>query len=358
MLSIAGCAYNQSESTEIREEENISSDKGLGLSLVFRLGKPIRDRESAWEGHIDFASWIDEELIVYSSRGDVTCISTKTRRVQWVVRDVGKISGWSISRGTKRLAILDDNNATSVIDCSSGKAIFTADQARMAKVLGLEYVLPTRIAIAPIDGRLYLCTFSKYYGRNAYVLDPSYTKLLSSFDVDASPSKLSVSPDGLRVAIIAYDDVLCVRDLVENRDVFFQGKRIKEKTDSLTSSIDSPFFSHLRDGGDDELIYAMDNSWDTGEIFVHNLKTMKVQSFDGLNGHIELDVSFPTRRLVLTGTSTDLTVLDFDGNVIAKRKNATTQRNSSVESSPSADRILVGSWDNTLTVFSITEGGK
>jgi WD40 repeat protein len=84
---------------------------------------------------------------------------------------------------------------------------------------------------------------------------------------------------------------------------------------------------------------------------------MKVQSFDGLNGHIELDVSFSTRRIALTGTSTDLTVLDFDGNVLAHKKNATMQRNLSVEFSPSADRILVGSWDNTLSVFSIREGG-
>lgn len=40
------------------------------------------------------------------------------------------------------------------------------------------------------------------------------------------------------------------------------------------------------------------------------------------------------------------------------KKNATIQRNSSVEFSPFADRILVGSWDNTLSVFSIAENGK
>ena len=358
MLSIAGCANNQSESKEIRAGESMNSANGQDSSLVFRIGEPLRDHEVAWAGRIDFASWVDDEQIVYSSRGDVTCISTKTSRVQWVVRNVGEICDWSISRGTKRLAILGDNYAISVINCSSGKAIFTADRTRMAKILGQDYVLPTRIAIAPIDGRLFLNSFSTYYGRNAYILDPSYTKVLSTFEVDASPRKLSVSQNGLRAAVIADDEVLCVRDLVGDRDVFFQGKRIKEKPVSHSGSIDTPFFSHLRDSGGDDLIYALDNSWETGEVFVYNLKTKKVHTFDGLNGHIELDVSFSTRRLALTGTSTDLTVLDFDGNVIAHKKNATMLRNSSIEFSPSADRILIGSWDNTLSVFSVPKSSK
>ena len=56
--------------------------------------------------------------------------------------------------------------------------------------------------------------------------------------------------------------------------------------------------------------------------------------------------------------TTDLTVLDFDGHVVAHKKNVTMQRNASVEFSPAVDRILVGSWDNTLSVFSIAENGK
>ncbi len=328
------------------------------IDLVFRHGEPIKDRKAAWAGHIEFASWIDDELIVYLSRGDVTCISTKTRRIQWVVRNVGKNPDWSISRDTKRLALLTDNDTTSVIDCNSGKFIFTADRTRMAKMLGLDFAIPFRIAIAPDDGRLIVCTFSTFYGRNAYILDPSYTKTLSSFDIDASPNEVSVSSNGERVAVIADNDVLCVRDLRKNRDIFFRGTRIEEKPDSLTFTIDAPFFSHLRDSGSELLVYTLDNSWDTGKVYVHNLKTKEINSFDGRNGHIELDVSFATRRLVLTGTSTDLTVLDFDGHVVAHKKNVTKQRNASVEFSPSADRILVGSWDNTLSVFSIAENGK
>ena len=76
------------------------------IELVFRHGKPIQDRKVAWEGHVNFASWIDDELVAFSSRNEVACISTKTGKIHWKVKDVGEISDWSISRATKRLAIL------------------------------------------------------------------------------------------------------------------------------------------------------------------------------------------------------------------------------------------------------------
>ncbi len=357
-LSITGCNRDHSTTNVFRAEDNLSSSAVSELPLVFRLGKPISDHEADPDGWIEFASWVDEECIVYLSRGNVTCISTKDRRVQWVVRDVGKIQDWSVSRGAKRLAILTDNFVTSVIDCSSGKALFTVDSNHLATVLGLEHVTPTRVAISPTDGRLFVCSFSQHYGRNGYILDPSCTKLLSTFAVDAAPRKLSVSPSGRRLAVVAAEDVLCVTDLIEDREVFFQGTRVRENSGSRTRSIDSPFFSHLRDNDGEELVYSLDNSWGTGEVFIHNVATKKVHSFDGKNGHIELDVSFASRRLVLTGTSTDLTVLDFDGNMIAERKKAAMNRITSVEFSPSEDRILIGSWDNTLAVFSMRQGGQ
>jgi len=328
------------------------------IDLLFRHGDPVQDRKTAWKGHIDFASWVDDEQIVFFSRGNVTCVSTKTGKAQWLVKDIGKISDWSMSRGTKRLAILGEDDTTYVIDCNNGKALFTADRKTMAKILGQRFFSPYRIAISPKDGSLVITNFSTFYSRNAFVLDASYKELASSFEIDASPLNLSLSPTGQRVAIIADENVLCLRDLAKNRDVFFRGKRIKEKQKSSGGAIDVPFFSHFRDSGGDEIVYTQDNSWSTGKVFVHNLTTKTTHSFDGRNGHIELDVSFQTRRIALTGTSTDFTILDFDGNVIVHKKNATLQRNVLVEFSPSADKILVASWDNTLSVFSIPNNGK
>lgn len=351
ILSFAGC--DRAKSGVASAEGMVGSAPVLELPLLFRIGKPNRDREAARDGWIEYASWVDDESIVYLSQGNVTCISTKDRRVQWVVSDVGTIKDWSVSRGAKRLAIRTDNFVTSVIDCSSGEIIYSMDSNRLAQVLEIEHVTPTRVAISPMDGRLFFCSYAEHFGRNGYVVDPSCTTLLSTFAVDAGPRKLSVSPSGRRLAIVAGEDVLCVTDLVEDRDVFFQGSRVRENSGARTRSIDSPFFSHLFDSGGDELVYSLDNSWGTGEVFIQNLATKEVHSFDGKNGHIELDVSFASRRIVLTGTSTDLTVLDFKGDVIAERKNAAMDRITSVEISPSQDRILIGSWDNTLAVFSM-----
>ena len=44
--------------------------------------------------------------------------------------------------------------------------------------------------------------------------------------------------------------------------------------------------------------------------------------------------------------------------MIAERKKAAMNRITSVEFSPSEDRILIGSWDNTLAVFSMRQGGQ
>ncbi|MBM3965157.1 MAG: hypothetical protein FJ308_08845 [Planctomycetes bacterium] len=353
ILSIAGCDSDYAKSSVVANEGRLGSSTVSELSLLFRLGKPVSDREVAWDGRIEYASWVDDESIVYLSRGNVTCISTKERRVQWVIRDVGKIKDWSVSRGAKRLAILTDNFVTSVIDCGRGKVVFSVDSNRLAQVLKLDYVTPTRIAISPTDGRLFVCSYSEHFGRNGYIVDPSCTTLISTFAVDAAPRKLLVSQSGRRVAVVAGEDVLCVTDLNEDREVFFQGSRVRENSGARSRSIDSPFFSHLRDNDGDELVYSLDNSWGTGEVFIHNIATKKIQTFDGRNGHIELDVSFANRRVVLTGTSADLTVLDFVGNVIAEKKNAAMDRITSVEFSPSEDRILIGSWDNTLAVFSM-----
>lgn len=325
------------------------------LALIFQHGTA---------GPVEYASWVDDDHVVFFSNHKVTCLSTDSGRVQWVVKDVGDITDWSVSRATKRLAYLEDtgefmnSKLINVIDCNSGRKTFTADRNRISRLLKLKFAIPSRIALAPDDGRLLVCMFSTFYGRNAYVLDPSHTKVQTSFQIDASPKEVSISPNGKRVSIIADDEVLCIRDLLNNRDVFFRGTRIKEKPDSIVGTIDGPFFSHFRDSGDDLLVYTLDNSWATGWVYVYNLKSRRASSFDAHNGHIELDVSFETKRIAVTGTSTDLTLLDFDGNVLSSKSDATMQRNLCVEFSPSTDRILVGSCDNTLSVCSIAGSSK
>lgn len=323
--------------------------------LVHRYGKPIADEKTAWPGHIDFASWIDDESIVFASpSGNVTCISLKDDKVKWTLPNVINIRSWSVSRRTKRLAYLAGNNV-SVIDCVDGKALVSMDSEQLARLLGLPYATPSQLAITPDDGRLILYNFSMSYGRHGYVLDPSYTKVLSCFHLDASPRELSLSPKAGRIAVVADKEVLCVRDIVADRDVFFRGERIQKAPETITHTIDVPFFSHLRDGDSNEIVYTEDNCWSYGRVFVHNIKTKNVKSFSARNGHIELDVSFSSQRIVLTGTSRDLDLLSFDGTQLAHAEKPTLQRNMCVEFSPSGRQVLLGSWDNTLSILQISE---
>lgn len=331
----------------------------VDLELLFRHGDPIESRGMAWKGHVKFASWIDDDLVVFASRaGVVSCISIKDGKVQWRIPSVGEISDWTVSQSTKRLAFLTDDHVACVIDCTSGEKLMSADRDQIAQLLQLHYAFPCRLAIAPDDGRLILCNFSSVYGRNGYVLAPTYDKLLFRFSIDASPRAITMSPKGDRVSFIADDEVLCVREIETDRDVFFRGNRIRKKPDSVTFAIDVPFYSHLIDDGDHTLVYTRDNSWATGQVFVLDTDKNKVVSFDACNGHIELDVSFTKRRVALTGTSTDLTILDFDGKLIAHSANVSLQRNACVEFSPREDRVLVGSWDNTLSIYAIEEKRK
>jgi WD40 repeat protein len=196
--------------------------------------------------------------------------------------------------------------------------------------------------------------FATFYGRNGHVLDPTYRRLESSFEIDAAPREWSLSPEGRFLSLIAKDEVLCVRDLKENRELFFQGQRVLKKPDVHTFVIDAPFFSHIRSDGR-TVLYTQGNSWATGKVFVHDLATKKTNSFDARNGHIELSVHFPSRRLVVTGTGAGLTLTDFTGVMLADLKDATLQRNGCVEFSPSGKRIVVGSWDNAVYAFEIVE---
>lgn len=67
------------------------------LELAFRHGEPSTDRKASWAGRIEFASWIDDEHVAYASHGNVTCISTQTRKVQWSINKVGETLEWSVS---------------------------------------------------------------------------------------------------------------------------------------------------------------------------------------------------------------------------------------------------------------------
>ena len=328
---------------------------GSEITRTHKFGSAIADRSLAISGRIDHASWIDESRIVYwSINGELVCRDISKNEKPWSINNISGVKSWSMCRKKSLLALVyseDDEmligtTKVRIIDCENGKTVFSADSGQLAKLLSSKYSLPTHVALTPSGAKLVVCCFRD----GGYVLDPSFSKIESRFETSERVTSIHVSPDGSRVSLIG--DELCIRDLKLNKDIL-GGTRLKKIT--VRSGIDAPFVSHTRYDGKETFVYTIDNSWSTGKVFVHNIKTDKSQSFDALNGHIEMDVDFPRKRLVLTGTSKHLTVFNFDGKTLGHFPNSSSQRNMCVEFSPSGDQILVGSWDNTVSVFKIKE---
>jgi len=336
------------------------------LKLIHLYGQPVVDREKAFGGRVRFASWIDENAVVFTPAKDtIVRLSLSNGKSDWVVKSRKRIEDWSYSRKSKRLAYRAGRRVC-VLDCSTGGKLFDADDKAIARLLGVDNINPSHIALSPVNGQLFLCESTFSFGRNGYVLGTKYRKVVSSFSVDAYPRDLTLSPDGKCVAVIGYRDLLSVRNIRRDCDVFLDGKRVvidakalyDPKTMTTTfplfeTKFDTPFFSHIRYDGKGTIIYSQDGGWGTGKVFVRSICGNKAMKIDGRNGHIEMDVDFKRKRIVLTGTSTDLTVVDFAGKELFHAKAVTKQRNLCVEFSPSGKKVLVGSWDNTLSIFSI-----
>jgi len=345
-----------------------SSDMdAASFRLVRRYGEPIKDRQKATAGRILFASWIDDDSIVFNSdAGRIVRLSMKSAKIKWSIDDVKEIQDWSVSRGASRLAYLAKGRVY-VVDCKDGSRIVELSGGDLARIMGIDSVDPCCLALSPKNGQLIVCNNSYSYGRNAYVLDPSYRKILRTCDTDAYPHDISLSRVGRYVSVIADKNVLNVRDVTKNCDVFFRGHRIlidpktlwnpKTMTGSVPPIelvIDAPYFSHIRYDGRRTVVYSRDGGLSAnGEVFVRDLCSRQVNNFDAGNGHIEMDVDFRSRRIILTGTSRNLTLVDFAGKKLAHATAVTMQGNLCVEFSPSGHYVLVGSWDNTLSVYKI-----
>jgi len=328
------------------------------LERTHRFGTPDPESESAWSRHVDYASWVDEETLVsWSKTGTLTCRKLNVERPLWEVKNLAEVSDWNVSRKTRRLALIRrPHNNINVFDCVTGKSLFHADIRGLEKVLRVDFPLARCVALRADDGRLIVTAAKFEYNRAGYLLDPTFRKVESSFHVDANPRCLRLSPDGATAVTVADDEVICVREIATDRELYFTGRRILKEPENTSRGTDRPFVSDARFDGKDTLIYAVDGGGiGSGDVYVKKLTEKEPAAFDARNGHIVMDVDFERRRIALTGTQAGLTVVDFAGKEIAHLPKATLQRNLAVEFSPSGKRIVVGSWDGTLSVFELKE---
>lgn len=339
------------------------------LKEEFVFGNPVADREKAWPGHVTYASWLDEARIVFwSAQQGLVCLSLETKMPVWTRKTGAEVDNWSVSQKSQLIAFewsekQFGDSSVAVVDGKTGKAVFEASSNQLAKLLKVPYVIVSTVALSPEGDRLHILSYSKKFERSGYAFDPRNPAKVLAFQVDPSVRELSFSADGKRIAYVAAgsdggvadQQVLAVRSIDDDRDVFLKGKRVLVEPEVHSGTVDAAFYSHVRYDGQNLLLLSRDNSWSKGDLFLRDLRTGKEKSFDGRNGHIELDARFDLKRIALTGTSTDVVVLDLEGKVIAEKKKATRDRNVWVEFSPKGDRLLVGSWDNTVRVFRIVE---
>ena len=222
----------------------------------------------------------------------------------------------------------------------------------MADKIGIDHCLPCDIAIHPKDGRLLVVDFSLHFGSNAYLFSPNFKTAEKTVDVDATPRNVSFSKDGDSLVVIAELDVLNVRNVTENSDTFFTGKRFKKPSKSCSVPIDAPFYSSAFFDGNTTLAFARDNSWSTGKITIQQLDTENRTTFDALNGHIVMDVNFEKEWILVSGTSTDVCLFNFDGTKLAQLDNANGGRNFGIKFSPAGNRCLVFN-RNSISVIDI-----
>jgi hypothetical protein len=95
--------------------------------LVYRRGEPIADREKGWDGHVDRASWVDDDRIVYGTIGkEIQCVSTSKDKVVWSIKTPSDLRDWTLCRQTRRLAFLEREKdeclgqQLTVVNCDDG----------------------------------------------------------------------------------------------------------------------------------------------------------------------------------------------------------------------------------------------
>lgn len=325
--------------------------EGAKFRLLYRTDPP---RPAKWRA-VD-AKWIDDERIVICPTDDVvSCVETATGKLVWTRKLTPDDSTLLVSRGSQRVARRERYGSFAVFDARSGELIFDSDDAPWEELLGERHVRPSLKAIHPIDGRLLVVEPGLKYGLHAHLLDASISRIERTYGIDALSSDVSFSPNGKRFSVIAHGDVRCVTDLDSGKDVYLVGPRRLDESESLVFTIDAPFCSSLSHDGDDRIVYAIDNSWATGTVFIHTISTRETIKFGSRNGHVVLDVDWQSQRIALGGTSKDLTLLDFDGKELAELKNAVDSRIMSIEFSPSKRQVLLTDQNMIATIFEIVD---
>ena len=336
----------------------------IKLKQTLVIGEAIADEDdkTAWPGHIQFVDWIDEDRIVYCTlSGHVVCRHLKSQTVLWQHDNPSglKYADFSLCRNKRIFAILNCHMGSEVTDyqitlinCDTGELLVRWDKAKINEILGVDHALPTNIALMPVSGKLLVTTFSSTFGANGFIIASDYKQVERRFDTDRHVQRISASPNDDRIVMLADKYVVSLLDLPSNQWLFLQGERVYKKKDSEEGD-SSPGINHVFHDGKALVIFNNDGGL-CGTVYTHSLSENPVKKCFGPNAHNELDVDFERQRIATTGTGMDITMWDFDGGQLGYLPKITTQRNTCIKFSPSFQRLAIGSWDNTVSLYELS----
>lgn len=322
----------------------------IDLEPIAVIGTPVGGLDGAWQGHVDFLAWLDADTLVFAGEsGFVKCYSLRAHSEAWSAAVGDKIH--NIAAGQGSLFLLDEHETIHILDAASGKRVRTISREAVAKSAGVPSLLPNNLAYVPQRNLLLVASYSENYGENTFLMDSRSFKVVGRIRSEGFLTKMSPSQDGSHIITLSNPDNIRLWSLDLRREVFNMGK-------NELGAIDAPFTSNAAFDGKRSLVYSVDNSWATGTLHVYDTQQkIELACFDSRNGHLEMDVDFRTLRVALTGTSRNLTLVDFSGRVLAERKKAADRRIVAVKFSPDRTRLALGSWDNSVRVFEIKDQG-
>ena len=323
-----------------------------------RIDIPLTKRSAQFGNNEIFAEWLnDVEIVSYTRDWRLARVDVSTKEKKWSRKWLDGVSDFSVCASQMRIALICKSDLLKetkvvLVHTTDGSSILSTDSRKLSELADTQFFLPTQIAIHPKNGSVLISNFSTHFGDNAYLFNNKLDRIDRRIGVDSMPGEISFTENADRLTILADFDVLNIRDISKNSDIYFAGKRYKKPRTSITSVVDAPFFSNAYHDGENMLVYSRDNSWATGRIFVHELDKKTKNEFDGLNGHIVMDVDFANKRIAASGTSKDISLFDFNGNKLAELTNATGKRNFNLRFSPDGKKLLICN-SNAIWIFAI-----
>ena len=322
------------------------------------IGTPIDDPDERSPGRIEFVDWLDDGHVIFCcDAGEIVCYELESEQIVWRQKINLRYGKFSLCRAKRRLAVHtnpeDEDRRLCVIDCDLGEFVFDTKETQLVDANGDEINHITNVAFSPTDGTLFICCFGFAFGTNGYLLSENYERVLRRFETDGFVHRIVVSPSGSRLTMQADDDVVSIYNLDSNEWLFLDGERIYAEQDSMEGN-SCPGVNHVFHDGADTLIYNSDTGL-MGNLYVCTLSTKTREQFSLLDAHNELDVDFENQRIAVTGTGRNLLLMSFEGVELCALLDITKQRNSCIRFSPQYDKLIVGSWDGTVSVYEIRD---